>query len=117
MAGKQREYYESYRYPTPVPAVAGKHGKLSVQIRREPDGWWRWELTEDESHLLKTDRKIGLEDAMSEAVYYLKEFLAQKGEPERLFSLNPDTWLAEGNPRNLSQRSNQERRGFGFRRK
>ena len=102
MAIRRKKFYGSYRYSVPVPAVSGKHGALSIRIHRHPGGW-RWELTEDDSPF-RSSTKIGLEDAKSEAQYSLNKTLLQKGEPEHIFSLNPDSWIGVDDEKRLGDR-------------
>jgi hypothetical protein len=77
-----------YRYPIPISAAPGKHRSLSIRLRLEPGGW-RWELTEA-NHGFKSDTKIALKDAISEAANNLNAFLTGKDEPEHFISLDPD---------------------------
>jgi hypothetical protein len=102
VAIRRKKPYDSYRYSVPVQAVSGKHGVLSIRIHRQPDGW-RWELTDNDSPF-KSGTNIGLEDAKSEAQYYLNKMLLQKGEPEHFFSLNPDSWFGLDDEKRLGDR-------------
>jgi hypothetical protein len=105
----RRKYYSSYEYRIPIPGVFGKHGALSIRIHRQTEGW-RWELTDDDSPF-KSGSKIGLEDAKSEAQYYLNEALLQKREPEHFFSPDPDSWYGVNDAKGLGDRTSQTNEG------
>jgi hypothetical protein len=109
VAIRRKKPYDWYRYSVPIPAVSGKHGALSIRIHLQPDGW-RWELTEDDSPF-RSGTKSGLEDAKSEAQYYLNITLAQKGEAEHFFSLNPDSWIGGDDEKGLGDRVRQANMG------
>lgn len=115
MAVRRKKYYDSYRYSNPVPAAPGKHGRLCARIHRVPEGW-TWELKEDDCPF-KSGTNIGLEDARSEAIHYLKDMLMEKGEPDRFFSVDPNTWLGQDDPKGrLGDRIKSQRsKGLGDR--